>query len=684
VHPRRHIGLVWLAAAALAAAGCTSSGSAAPPHPPGPLVYLAAGASHQLGVDNIDLYATSAAGGVARDVTHTAGAESDSAWTADGAQVVFVRTTASGSTNGHVVLHTDVYTMTAATGRSRLILRCPTVCGDDDFAWSPDGRQIAFVSDSDNPRDVAASALRVMNADGGDLHTVCATPRCGQGLGGPAWSPDGSRLVFSNQAVGDFIGLGIPDSAIWVADPDGSGVRKLTQPGCNPQRSTIRDCFFDSAPAWSPDGRSIAFSRLLSRRTRAPRTQIELMAADGTHMRVLATCRGDVCNQEMAPAWSPDGRLVAYAPGVERDPSIDIVSLSGPAHAIRACMGARCVTPSGLTWSPDGRRLAFTSSGLPTAAFTIDADGRHMRRIARSVNCCLAWLPRTPLRAAAPAARPAPGPGAPFPSGTISFTSDRTHPGDDDAQQVYLLHMAAGHARVTRLVQHPEWDFQASWSPDGRQLVTAGVRPGANTALFVLNADGTGERRLVVGDHGVVEPAWSPDGRRIAYVGDTGLWLIGADGRGAHSILSGFAENPAWSPNGRTIAVARGKQEAIWLLAPDGSGLRRLTRLPGSQTDPAWSPDGRRLAFWWSTGAGSSLYLIDADGSGLRRVTTRPIAPGAAAWSPDGRWLAFVTSFGYQHSQIDAVDLRSGVVVRLLSLAGEASDLAWRPTAAGK
>jgi Tol biopolymer transport system component len=184
----------------------------------------------------------------------------------------------------------------AVGGGVHLIRRCAAECYARDFAWSPDGRRIAFVSNVRSRLTGSAGEVIVMNADGSDPRVVCDESRCGQGLEGPRWSPTGARIAFSNQGVIDFPTVGILPSGIWVANPDGSAVRKLTQHACSPGHARLRGCFFDSAPAWSPDGSMIAFSRLdqhFGTGQKPPLTQLEVMRADGSDRHAIASCTGE-------------------------------------------------------------------------------------------------------------------------------------------------------------------------------------------------------------------------------------------------------------------------------------------------------------------------------------------------------------------------------------------------------
>jgi Tol biopolymer transport system component len=181
-------------------------------------------------------------------------------------------------------------------------------------------------------------------------------------------------------------------------------------------------------------------------------------------------------------------------------------------------------------------------------------------------------------------------------------------------------------------------------------FVTDRVGRDAPDEIYVMNADGTDERRLTVSAAGNnLFPRWSPDGKRIAFTsnrsGDFQIFVMDADGAHLTQLTTGGGAHPCWSPDGTRLAfTGRGVGDApdILVIRADGTGLVNLTNSPTNEQRPDWSPDGKRIAFNGNRDGNAEIYAIDVDGTGGPvRLTSDPAADLAPKWSPDGRQIAF-------------------------------------------
>ncbi|HEU5065233.1 MAG TPA: hypothetical protein VFT86_05030 [Gaiellaceae bacterium] len=175
-------------------------------------------------------------------------------------------------------------------------------------------------------------------------------------IGDVAWAPSGRAIAIT---FGD---------GIWLINPDGTGLRRIADSG--------------DALAWSPDSKSLAFSRIDDRL----RWHVAILSLETGEERVLSA--------GFDPRWSPDARFLLFqqASGRIEPPKIRLVRATGGAPRTVA----RGSSPS---WSPDGRRIAFRRAdrtGPPISLWVIDRNGSHRRRIASPVsasNWRPAWSP---------------------------------------------------------------------------------------------------------------------------------------------------------------------------------------------------------------------------------------------------------------------------------------------------
>lgn len=225
--------------------------------------------------------------------------------------------------------------------------------------------------------------------------------------------------------------------------------------------------------------------------------------------------------------------------------------------------------------------------------------------------------------------------------------------------QIYLMDVDASGvgSNPTRLTGDGDPENYPSWSPDGKRLLYQRDFNGA--AIYVINADGTGQQRLSPTPGFDVNPSWSPDGTKILYVRVleipqpgkppmTDIRAMNADGTGSHTILANtvFSVEPRWSVNDQLVfmSLMNGSGLDIYVMNVDGTALRRLTS-SANNGDPMWSPDGTRITFGSDREGGNKLniFVMNADGSQQQRLThfDVPYEAGDTHWSSDGKKIVF-------------------------------------------
>lgn len=242
----------------------------------------------------------------------------------------------------------EIYVTTTVLGEVN-ITNNPAEERDPD--WSPDGTKILFASDREGKFDIY-----VADPDGSNV-----TRLTGEQAGDltPKWSPDGKRIAFSR------------NGAIMVMNSDGTDVKQVTQP--EPE-STAAPCKAGGfLGGWSPDGEHISFYAASATRGIG---QVCTVKVDGSDLTVV---KSDPDTYHVEPVWSPTGDWIVYRSIREGNHEIYKIRPDGSDDTNLTNSPATDIEPD---WSPDGNWIVFSSNRYgPFNMFVMRADGSDLMQI---------------------------------------------------------------------------------------------------------------------------------------------------------------------------------------------------------------------------------------------------------------------------------------------------------------
>ena len=310
------------------------------------------------------------------------------------------------------------------------------------------------------------------------------------------------------------------------------------------------DSAFDAYPFWSPDGARIAFVS-----SDGVHAGIRVMERDGQNPVPVTDDRSWNLFTEFDP-WSPDGKKLLFLS--DDGGGLDLWTMNPDGTGrVRLTEGGR-ITPSpglsgyGADWSADGKRIVYTSCLFENAAIQEGSPAVNGSAIRTEANI---WIM------------------------------------DADGGNKKQL-TTDGDARLPQ------------WQPQGDRIAYLSDGSG-NREIWTMQSDGTGKTQVTFSEGSVSGYSWSPDGARIAYVvasppgtlPEFSLWVINSDGLGSKQLTTGnWDTSPVWSPDGARIAFrSESRNQKLWVMESDGSGLAPLDPDNPAYMMQQWSPDGRTI-----------------------------------------------------------------------------------------
>ncbi len=269
-----------------------------------------------------------------------------------------------------------------------------------------------------------------------------------------------------------------------------------------------------------------------------------------------------------------------------------------------------------VAWSPDGSTIAYTAGpdSNSTGLYVVAASGGEPRRLAEGAGGAIRLPVWSPDGSTLAFARHyyEDGSAAPF---LIAADGSQERPLTDPASYEVQLDWACSPLGPTQLV--PE-----GWSPDGKSVLLAAAATCADEVfadIAIVEADGTGLRRLADLQGQEFSPAWSPDGSKIAFEGPEGIYTVASDGTGLAVVEPGLS--PQWAPSSDELTFVKAMDPTneasydVWSSSTAPSDAADRLESSALRADaPSWSADGTVIGFIGIGDSTSELYFIDAIG----------------------------------------------------------------------
>jgi len=227
----------------------------------------------------------------------------------------------------------------------------------------------------------------------------------------------------------------------------------------------------------------------------------------------------------LSPAWSSDGKKIAFTSYLKRNPDLYLIDLDGKNLRRFSFYPGLNTSPS---WSPDGKQIALMMGKEGKSdIYLLDAEGGNPKKLTKGHGneASPRWSPDGQW---------------------IAFVSDRS-----GSPQIYV--MAQDGSQTRRLTYEGNYNTDPSWSPKGNRIAFCG-RMGGRYEIFTIGTDGSGLQKLTPNSGNNETPCWSPDGRYITFsstrAGVPKIFVMNANGFNQRTLIpskGGGESSPAWS-----------------------------------------------------------------------------------------------------------------------------------------
>lgn len=476
---------------------------------------------------------------------------------------------------------------------------------------SPDGTRVAF-----GVLDEKTGFDRIVVRSIEPSQLVHLTIGANEHEAQPAWSPDGTRIVYERLR-----GAGC---AMYVASSLGGSEHEVG--GCRDYLVNYYD--------WTPDGKGL----LTAERADDGSSELALTRLDlDTGKKQFLNYQRDAQDQDLEPRYSPDGRRIAFRRGIAPYSDLYVMDASGGAVRQLTRLATRM---RGYTWTRDGRALVFASNYAgPMALYAVDVESTQVQALGVS---------------------PAEFPDAARADDAIVYEIPRTHSG------LTRLELGAAAAPASLLAPSTGNDYSPMLSPSADRIVFVSDRSGQYQLWLYDESAGTAVPLTNRADTAFTSPRWRSDGRSVVAIAD------GADHRKLVEIdLASLRQRVISQPGENVLLGDYGVDADSYLLVAGTSGRDNqlvLVEHPGQPDErrktllksiSEFELDSATRSLYYAPTVQSGLFRLDLD-SGVTQLVTAKIKSAAANWRlVDGR-IWYIADIEVKSANLHELDPASG------------------------